>query len=175
MSQRWSTSKFAMIMIPLIIFVGYIVSLFFDPLVVSAIIAVTAVISLILQYNWRGTDKGDYEHGENVDNGEDTDSQQSDAGYQTQPASLGGTSDDATTDSTPDTGDTPTPLKQSSLLRSNDEIIDEVEDKLDNYVQFYNDGSIEISDNDLNLYSRMMLQVIVKRLKYEYGSTDSPR
>lgn len=92
-----------MIMIPLIIFVGYIVSLFFDPLAVSAIIAVTAVISLILQYNWSGPNKDDHEHGENADSGEDTDSQQPDAGYQTQPASLGGTSDDDTTDSIPDT------------------------------------------------------------------------
>lgn len=157
MSQRWSTSKFAMIMIPLIIFVGYIVSLFFDPLAVSAIIAVTAVISSFYSIIGEVQIKAITSMARTQ-----TTAKTPTANNQTQPAPLGGTSDDDTTDSTPDTTTSSRQLNQSSLLHSNDEIIDEAEDKLDNYVQFYNDGSIEITDNDLNLYSRMMLQVNCK-------------
>jgi hypothetical protein len=65
-----------------------------------------------------------------------------------------------------------TPGRQSSLLRSDEQIIEETEELLRDRVMFYDDGTIDIAADDLNLYSEMMLYVIAKRIAYEHGLKD---
>lgn len=146
MSLPWLTIRFATVTFVLGIAGIYFLSTYFGFGPNQAFMAIISWLGLVLGYHkYRGdqdeSETADDDHledaaeAENADTDEDTDSQQRDVDYQTQPAPLGGTSDDNTTDSTPDTTTSSRQLTQSSLLRSNDEIIDEVEDKLDDYVQ----------------------------------------
>ncbi|PSP74130.1 hypothetical protein BRC86_06915 [Halobacteriales archaeon QS_3_64_16] len=61
-----------------------------------------------------------------------------------------------------------TPGEQSSLLRSNKQIVEETEKLLGDRVTFYDDETINIAASNLNLYSEMMLYVIAKRVAYEH-------
>lgn len=67
-----------------------------------------------------------------------------------------------------------TPLKTSGLLLSNKKILNNVEEEIGDHVLFYEDGEIEISADDLDLYSRLLLYVIAKRVAFEYGYVDRP-
>ena len=85
---------------------------------------------------------------------------------------------DSTDDSHSDSGRSDTDSdsgRQSSLRQSNDAIVDETEDQLRDYLTFYDDGTIQIENNDqVNMYSRMMLYVLAKRLAHEDQIADTP-
>lgn len=82
-------------------------------------------------------------------------------------------SDDALTPEQNDDDNTESSY-QSSLLRSNTEILQEVEEKVADRTQFHEDGDISLGADDLNLYSQFMLYVIGKRFAYETNQVDTP-
>lgn len=64
MNQRWPTWKFALVVIPSLLFIGFIVSLFSEISVMTAVVAAATVFSLVLQYGLTGTDHDAADHPE---------------------------------------------------------------------------------------------------------------
>lgn len=156
---------------------------------VPAALWITAVAGWIKHvWNQTDTERSDPEDGddnETDDTSADTtaDSPGPDVEPQSRSYSLG--HDPETTDSDSDTdddshsnserSDTDTG-RQSSLRRSNTDILDETETRLDDHITFYENGTIRLDNyDDLNMYSRMMLYVIAKRLAYEDQCVDTPQ
>lgn len=178
MIQEWSTPKFALFMVPSVFFIGYILSQFFNPEIITAIGVGTTIVSLLVQHHWKTTSQ-DTNDREKDDAEDTTDQRSSDEGQEADNTTdLEQKLDDNTPNSeqnTEDAAEMPTSRRQSSLLRSNEDIIEEVEDKLGDHVKLYDDGTIEIENvDDLNLYSRMMLYVIAKRIAYEHRLVETP-
>lgn len=147
-------------------------------------------ITLVLGYhkyqeNKNSADTANDDRPETTSGDDETADPHSDVGYQTKPAPLGGTSDDTPPDAEQTTDDEPSDpdqdrsgpagrLDESSLLRSKDKIIEEAEEKLNGTITIHDDGTFEITADDLHLYSEMMLHVIGQRLAYEYQAADTP-
>lgn len=173
MQDLWSTTKKTLLIVLALIFAGYILSQFLDRQTVTGVIAATALVSFIIQY--RRTDQIDTEStglGNGDDNTTDdtpadtpTDSSGPDVEPQSQAYSFSDTAD---------TDDTREPLNRTGLRRSNDEILEEAGNKLRDQIGIYDDGTIELDGDHLDLYRKLMLYVVAKRMAYEDRFIDTP-
>lgn len=132
-----------------------------------------AVAVVGLAYKYRSTSNGsevgdEHQSVENEEEDEDTDTEDRQQTMQPEHEDIGETLDSGTAAKEPSP-----PERQSSLLRSNEQIIEKTEELLGDRVTFYDDGTIDIAADDLNLYSEMMLYVIAKRIAYEHCLEDT--
>lgn len=76
---------------------------------------------------------------------------------------------------TDDTDDTHEPLNRTGLRRSNDDILEEAGTKLRDQIDIHDDGMIDLDNyDDLDLYRRLMLYVVAKRMVYDDRFIDAP-
>lgn len=171
MNQRWPTWKFALVVIPSLLFIAFIVSLFFEMSVITAVMVAATVFSLILQYGLTGTDHDATDHPGGKEDTDETIVQQPSDGQQEPALSQESNSDTSSIEE--DVDGTAEPDNKSLLTVTNDEIVQETEEELVDHITFY-ENRIRIDPQDLNLYSGMMLHVIAKHLAYEHQRVDSP-
>lgn len=168
MGIQWqSILKSVLVVIPAGIFLAYTFS-FLTPFEFSETllaVGISSIIAIGVVYN----------HLENTNDSESADDRQVDeiGGADTEEQEQTAEPTDEDTGESKDSG-TPadelsTPDRQSSLLRSNEQIIEETEESLGDRVVFHEDGDIKVAADDLNLYSEMMLYVIGKWIAYHHG------
>lgn len=182
----WLTILFAVIFLLIAIAVSTLLSTTFGTGLGQTFGPVIAWLGIVYTYHRWNTKNTDTENGE--DDANSTDSPGPDVEPQSQSYSLRHNPETADANPNTDTGgadgshatpdsersDTDTG-RQSSLRRSNTDILNETETRLDDHITFYDNGIIELkNDNDLNMYSQMMLYVIAKRLAYQDQCVDAP-
>lgn len=175
----WSTILFASVLLLIAIAVSAILSITFGIGVGQTFGPVVAWLGVVYTYHRWNAGNTDTENSENDTNS--ADSPGPDVEPQSRAYSPG--HDPETTDSDSDTdgdshsnserSDTDTG-RQSSLRRSNEDILEETETKLGDHITFYDDSTIDLHADDLDLYNQMMLYVVAKRLAYEDDLIDEP-
>lgn len=151
MGNRLSAIKFVIIIVPSILLISYFLSPFLASFATS-VIAVTGILTLVLGFlrYWRNKEQ---------DTPEDKDAGDTMADQQQRPpddqngqsSDQSRESEDDAPDSTPDSSDT-MPRNRSGLLKSDEEILDEVGEKLGDHISFLENGTIKFLDvDDLNM------------------------
>ena len=172
MQDLWPPTKRDLFIVAGLVIVGYLLNLVIDSGVATIIIAVVTVLSLL----------GDRQRNRGEDDSDSTDSPGPDVEPQSRAYSPGHNPE--TTDSDSDTADANSHSnsersdtntgRQSSLRRSNEDILEETETKLGDHITLYDDSTMDLHADDLDLYSHMMLYVVAKRLAYEDDLIDEP-
>lgn len=171
MQDLWPPTKRDFIVVTGLVIVGYLLSLVIDGSVATIIIAVTAVLSYLGDRRGEADSDSTDSPGPAVEPSTGSYRLKSDPEIKDSDLDTG-TDDDSHSSS--ERSDTDIG-RQSSLRQSNDSIVAETEDRLRDYLTFYDDGTIQIENDDqFNMYSRMMLYVLAKRLAHEDQIVDTP-
>lgn len=171
-----STIWFATMTLVLATIIGVFLSVTFGIGIVQALIPAVSWLGLVYAYhrtNADGNDTGsttvedhnDHSATESEGRTNDTGSSGSDVEPQSQAYSFSDTAD---------TDESHEPLNRTGLRRSNDDILKESGDKLRNQIQIYDDGTIRLNNDDLDLYRKLMLYVVAKRMAYEDQFISTP-
>lgn len=166
----WSTILFAAVTLIVAIIVSILLSITFGIGIGQILGPVITWIVLVYGYHKRREDRDGPESATGEDTGKDT-TDQRDIEYQLQAYSL---DNDSNTDSADSTDNTCEPLNRSGLRYSNGKILEETGNKLDGYVTLKDDGTIELDGDDLDLYRRLMLYIVAKRIAYEDNFVETP-